>query len=195
MINTKNRLQLIQKTAYLFLIIGIAMSLPLWLHDRLFPLAPTFGAFPSFGNPVDIILLSLLGLSLVLNLFLHDRRIQITTLVLLGILLLQDQMRWQPWVYVYLLVSLPFIFIPNQTKEKGEYENKWILLSIQVLLIGIYFWSGVNKFNPGFTEVTYQLMLTNLFGFPEGSKPASNEVVGIYYSIYRSSSSYWFVFC
>ena len=154
------------------------MSLPLWLHDRLFPLAPTFGSFPSFGKPLDIILLGLLGLSLVANLFLSDRRIQIATLALLGILLLQDQMRWQPWVYVYLLISLPFIFIPKKGEEKDVYENIWALRSIQVLLIGVYFWSGVNKFNPGFTEVTYQLMLTKLFGFPEGSSLHQTKWLG-----------------
>lgn len=140
------------------------MSIPLWLNGRLFPLIPiTDGLI--LPAPLDVVLLGILGLGLLVNLFLNDKRLQIGTVVVLLLLLVQDQMRWQPWVYTYLLVGLPFLVADVRQAP----QHIWILRSVQILLIGIYLWSGLNKFNPGFTEVTYQLMLSNLLGLPTDS--------------------------
>jgi len=160
---------LLQKGAYVFLLIGIGMSLPLWLNRRLFPMVPIQENFPMLPVPWDAVLLGLFALVAVANLILNNRKLQLASLVLLFLLVLQDQMRWQPWVYTYALVILPFTVLPWQAEQEKKQNSRWLLRSVQVLLIGIYFWSGLNKMNPGFTQVTYPLMLSKLFGLPEGS--------------------------
>jgi hypothetical protein len=185
--DTLRRLQFLRRTAYLFLAIGIALSIPLWLNQRLFPLIPVHESWPLFSSPVDTIFLVLLGVGILTNIFLNDRRLQIATLVILLLLLLQDQMRWQPWVYTYLLVSIVFIFIPHKNDKDFANNHIWIIRSVQILLIGIYLWSGLNKLNPGFTEVTYRLMLQKLFGLPEGSQLHEATWVGYFIPIMESA--------
>ncbi|NBC09786.1 MAG: hypothetical protein GVY26_21575 [Bacteroidetes bacterium] len=145
------------------------MSFPLWLNSRLFPMVPVFEGMPLLSAPLDAVLLSLFSLGIIASLFSNSLIIRVTTAVLLLFLLLQDQMRWQPWVYTYALVLLLSLAFLPELRKKSPDSNRWFLRSFQILMIGIYFWSGLNKLNPGFTEITYRLMMSNLFGFSEGS--------------------------
>jgi hypothetical protein len=57
------------------------------------------------------------------------------------ILAVQDPLRWQPWFYQYLLMLVPYALL----KDKKE-----ILRMHQLILAGVYFWSGAHKFGAGF---------------------------------------------
>lgn len=76
------------------------------------------------------------------NLFLQRRWIVGLIFCLLLWMCFQDQMRWQPWTYHYLLFFLPFCFS----------LGRQYLLYFRGIIITIYFWSGVHKFNSGFVE-------------------------------------------
>jgi hypothetical protein len=121
------------------------------------------------GAPLDAVLLIAFVLAALASFFINNRKLMLASLLLLLLMAIQDQMRWQPWVYIYALIIMIFAVLPWQSEDEKEKNTPWLLRSVQVLMIGIYFWSGLNKINPGFTEVTYPLMLSKLFGLPEGS--------------------------
>ena len=106
--------------------------------------------------PWDLALLLLSVLLLLLINVLRKHSILITILILIFVLVIQDQMRWQPWVYIYGLMLLPFCFWKGQNFEVGEY--------LQVVMIGVYIWSGIHKINPGFVHVTFQSILRDFMG-------------------------------
>ncbi|MDX5349065.1 MAG: hypothetical protein LPK19_17685 [Hymenobacteraceae bacterium] len=108
-----------------------------------------------FNHSVNYVIAALLVLLLCYNIFRHHKFVNYAILLLLLLLLLQDQNRWQPWVYIYLLLLLPFSFT-GILKENET--NK--LAYFQVIFIGIYFWSGVHKFNQNFLDTTYVKLLT-----------------------------------
>ena len=62
-----------------------------------------------------------------------------------------DQNRWQPWEYQYLFTLFVFIVYKNKTE--------YIIPSITCILIAIYFYSAVNKFNSGFLSSVWSDMI------------------------------------
>jgi len=56
-----------------------------------------------------------------------------------------DQQRWQPWFYQYVVMLVAIAF--------GKVD------ACRFIVASIYFWSGVQKLNPGFTEHTFQWMM------------------------------------
>ncbi|MFK7969966.1 MAG: MauE/DoxX family redox-associated membrane protein [Bacteroidia bacterium] len=153
-LTSERRLQNIRKATSLFLLLGVTLSYPLWLSaGRSFPVLPVIESLPIIGSPFDFLLLGGLVLGVVW-VFFSKRPAAIWALLgLLLLLLIQDYMRWQPWVYVYILLLLPFVL-----KNKSGYLNYVI-----ILLAGIYVWSGIHKLNPNFVELTFSDILTTLF--------------------------------
>lgn len=139
-------------------IAGIAISWKLWfLGDRGFPILP----FPDWvqGNSFTDIVLSF-GLIFTFPLilaFIYPKKEALRP-VLIGIVLLVlfDQMRLQPWVYMYFFLLLPFtLFTEN---KKSIY-----LPYLQIILVCMYIWSGIHKLNPNFIEITFSDILRHLF--------------------------------
>ncbi|KAA9340203.1 MauE/DoxX family redox-associated membrane protein [Adhaeribacter soli] len=130
----------------------------LWHSERLFPLAPAFDFFAGFRHPFDFIFLGLLLILLLLNCFVKKKLVNHLVLGLVFLLALQDQNRWQPWVYLYFLCLVPFSFA---RKDDGSKHTS--LQYFQLLLAGIYFWSGIHKCSTNFLDLTFEPMLTGLF--------------------------------
>jgi hypothetical protein len=151
----KDRPVSIRIISSLFFLIGIAVSFPLWMSQRAFPLAPIAGFIPKFPAVIDVLIVVVLMLSLGLGILLQRRGIFIVILVVLFILLVQDQMRWQPWVYLYLMLLLPFASKIDKSKLTPYF---------QILIIGVYLWSGIHKFSPEFLDNTYRMILMDMFG-------------------------------
>ncbi|HMQ85796.1 MAG TPA: hypothetical protein PKA00_23000 [Saprospiraceae bacterium] len=164
--NADRSLKIIAWLSLAGLVLGMLLSLPLWLNDRLFPLVPLFSKMPVLPNVMEWVVLLGCLLSLLIALVVQRQVLWILAASLLLILLVQDQMRWQPWVYIYALFLTPFAIWGKQISDANNQEK--LRLCIQVVLIGIYFWSGISKFNPHFVQVTYTLMLENLVGAQPG---------------------------
>lgn len=81
--------------------------------------------------------------------------ISILSLLTIGFLLVQDVMRWQPWVYLHTLFLIPFGFKKITAQQALNF--------FQVILIGVYFWSGLYKLNSGFTEIIFPKMMLQVF--------------------------------
>ncbi len=82
----------------------------------------------------------------------------ITSLIILFFFLLQDQNRLQPWVYIYILILIPYC-ISNHFKNL-EID---LLIPIKIILIATYFWSGIQKANVNFIEGVFVHILMDLF--------------------------------
>jgi len=80
-----------------------------------------------------------------------------------------DQQRWQPWFYQYVVMLVAIAF--------GKVD------ACRFIVASIYFWSGVQKLNPGFTEHTFQWMMEPFGGsWPVGvaySAAITESAIGI----------------
>ncbi len=66
------------------------------------------------------------------------------------LLALQDQMRWQPWFYQYLLMLVPFAVLKDRSDEN---KNTAIIGLNQLVVVAVYLWGGIHKCHPGFLSV------------------------------------------
>ena len=155
-VSINERVLLVKISTVVFFIAGILISRKLWLSNRFFPVAPVFESSISPNSFVDIILFLglLIGLSSIL--FFKEKLPVYFTLCILLFLLIQDQMRWQPWVYIYLLIFFCFAFRNNNSQLA-------LFNSLQIILVGVYLWSGLHKLNPNFVQSTFSAILAKLF--------------------------------
>jgi predicted DCC family thiol-disulfide oxidoreductase YuxK len=133
------------------LLSSVLLTLPLWGSDRTYPLVPVYDALGSL-SPLSVILSGLLILSLLMGLW-SKRFIPyfcLSSAVLLFSLILLDITRLQPWVWQYgVLLALLSFWKPNQEARGIE-----LLDAARFVVVGIYFWSGIQKLNVAFfTEV------------------------------------------
>lgn len=82
--------------------------------------------------------------------------------VLLGLLVLLDQNRFQPWVYQYGAILL--LLSTYTWKPAALVEQEKILNVLRLLLAGIYFYSGLQKVNPVFIESVFPWMVQPYMG-------------------------------
>jgi len=168
-LDNNKRIKLLHKAVCVFFLIGVAMSFPLWHGQRLFPVIPVLSGMPPLPAPWDFVLLGLFAGALLLHIF---RINKVLTAVLLGLTALMvtlDQMRLQPWVFIYFLALLPLAFTDFRKEKSIEiYGPLWITY-IRILLIGVYCWSGLHKFTPSFIDIVYPTLLNGLFKVPDGS--------------------------
>lgn len=148
-------MQLIKASVVLAFLVGFLLSPKLWISvGRFFPVIKPNGGIPVLTAPFDVILLSLfIGLSIVW-IFYEHKKIGILAIASLLAILAQDQMRWQPWVYLYLLMLAPFL------TQSGKGDNKkLILICLQLIIVGVYIWSGIQKLSSNFLDGTFAQMI------------------------------------
>ncbi len=162
MISNINKAKVIEKTAFSFLLFGLLLSYQLWHSDRLFPLLPVANWIPDFVAPYDSFLAYGLILLILASIFINKKMIKWGFIVLFLVFLLQDQMRWQPWIYTYLLVIIPFLW----TDRNRNYSKAGLIEYLQILLSGIYVWSGFHKFNASFFENSFIPLTRDTLGLP-----------------------------
>jgi hypothetical protein len=152
---------------------GLVLSWRLWISSRLFPLAPFIRNLPTIPFPFDYIWFALiLGLLAGICFRARPRLLVIAFLVLAGLLCLFDQMRWQPWFYQYLFMLAALGFYA--WKEPAVKNNRAALNVCALMIVSIYFWSGVQKLNASFlTEVWPDVAEPLLRFLPRGAKSLS----------------------
>ena len=145
------RARVIKASIVIAFITGILLSPNLWISDdRFFPMLKPFEIIPSLASPVDLILISLFVVLCFVWLFYENRIIGLMAIGSLGAMLLQDQMRWQPWVYLYFLLLIPFLLQSNNATNR-----RLVLICLQWIVAGVYIWSGIHKWNLNFVEGTF----------------------------------------
>ncbi len=148
----ESRIFILYLLVNLGLLLGLLISYPAWLSERVYPFAPIF-EFSSLLLPFSTAIFLLLIISLVSNLF-ALRRLWLHSLIslsLLTLLILPDYTRLQPWIFHYLSIFFLLTFL---YKTSGEMTAK-VLNATRILLAGIYLWSGIQKFNTYFFTNTF----------------------------------------
>ncbi|MBL0741939.1 MauE/DoxX family redox-associated membrane protein [Chryseolinea lacunae] len=151
-----NVLTTVVSVAFLF---GIALSARLWISDRAFPLVPVHPFFVTLLRPANVALLTVVIVLLGVIPFRKSKWVFLAVIGTLVLLVAEDQMRLQPWVYFYALIFLPFVFTSH---NKNDDVNN-IVRCLQVLFVACYFWSGVQKLHPNFLDNTFADILKRLF--------------------------------
>ena len=125
----------------------MALSPKLWLSSRLYPLTPVFSFLRPFPSPIDKIVLLLLAAVLMALMIAPRRVIWMAAFALLLLLAMQDQSRWQPWFYQYVMMLAAIALAGRQRQQAA-------LHTCCLIIAAIYIWSGLGKLNPSFaTEV------------------------------------------
>jgi hypothetical protein len=124
---------------------GFLLCWPLWLSNRDFPLVPVVEGLSIRAAHLDYAILAALSLLplMILNASRPGKLIMALIILLVGLCLL-DQMRWQPWVLVYLGLWMAI----------GNYDSAQTtaLATGRIILLACYFWSGVQKLNVSFLQ-------------------------------------------
>lgn len=145
--------------------LGITFSHELWFPiNRTFPRSPLiFGLPETFAVPFEWIVSSILVVSLILTISLPKKFLLI---IIVSVLLLFffDQMHLQPWAYEYSLIFSVFYWHDWQNADKTE-MNRTIGF-VQIIIAGIYCWSGLQKLNYNFSHdilTSLAIPIQNLF--------------------------------
>ncbi len=139
---------LLRVTAILGLLAGFALSPKLWLSSRLYPLTPVASFIRPFPLPIDKIVLFALAAVLIVLMIAPRRAFWIAAFALIGVLALQDQSRWQPWFYQYVMMLLAIAI-------GGERRLNAALNTCCLIVAATYVWSGIAKLNPSFATVIF----------------------------------------
>jgi hypothetical protein len=152
-----NKLALLRITVILALLAGFALSPKLWLSSRLYPLTPVWPFVRPFDSPGDIVVFVGLIALLIAAGVASRREIWVAVFVLLAMVALQDQSRWQPWFYQYVLMLLAIALA-------GEKREAPALNTCCLILAATYIWSGLAKLNPVFAGTTFPWLLEPFLG-------------------------------
>lgn len=137
----ERRLKQIVRLISLSLISQILISLPVWVSSfREFPTAPVIQnlEYGIAGKILFFLLLSALSYLLFKPL---NRWVIGCATGIFFLLVVEDQSRLQPWVFLYSLMLLGMVFYPKDKRVQHSLKGILLLLSLS------YFWSGVQKMN------------------------------------------------
>lgn len=142
---------------------GVVFSHELWFPvARTFPRAPFLFDLPENRVlPIERLLGAVLIASLAAVVFIRLRIFLDAALAAGALLIFFDQTRMQPWVYQYLLMLSVFALRSPQTNESDSGANQTLGL-LQILIAGLYVWSGVQKMNYTFARETLPFLLAPL---------------------------------
>jgi hypothetical protein len=148
-----NRFKFLKITICLGLLLGIIFSHELWFPIyRTFPRAPLLFALPeSLVVPFEWLFSSILVISLILTIYFPKPK-TFLLIIIASILLLSffDQLHLQPWTYEYLLIFAVFYW--HDWKSDENLANNRTIGLVQIIIAGIYCWSGLQKLNFNFSH-------------------------------------------
>jgi predicted DCC family thiol-disulfide oxidoreductase YuxK len=156
------------KTIYwvkVILAIGFLIPLPitknLWLGEtsRFYATTPVIASLPQIAFPFDHFIYYFIVALLWAILLLPNPRSCIIAFLLLVIgYALWDQTRWMPYYFQYVcmfIALLGFDWTRSDGADKALEQQRRVLLTLGVVLVGIWFWSGSHKINYRYIFVGY----------------------------------------
>lgn len=140
------------------LVAGFLLSSQLWLDTRLYPLTPVWRALRPLRHPWDYCSFALL-LVLLLAIGVRQQPVKLTALFVVSAvaLTLFDQSRWQPWFFQYLLMISALALSWGAVGDVARQEAS--LNTCRLIIVSIYFWSGIQKLNPGFIHNVFPWLI------------------------------------
>lgn len=117
------------------------ISAALWNSTRPFPLFPIAEIFEYIPSWFHLFLYWSSLFCMIAFLFFNTKKLLWVVLIAELASCMFDQTRWQPWEYQNILMLGCYLFFSAE---------KQLLSSWQIAMIGIYFFSGLSKFQPAF---------------------------------------------
>lgn len=128
----------------------------LWMGDRDFPIVPVLDGLlllPAYWHNVSCWASLLLMAVACIK---PGRKILLAIVVLELFSCLLDQNRWQPWQYQFIFMLAAYVVFKKQ---------ELLLLAWQIIIVSIYFFSGLSKLQPAFIhDIWNNLLLRNGLG-------------------------------
>ncbi len=141
----------------------LGASWPLWVRSGTFPRVPFVAGFPEFGGNASWALFAGLLATVTFGAWGKLWRVALgLSLLLLVVLVLQDQHRFQPWAYQYFMIGLLLACLPNAGGLR--YARWWFA--------ALYLHSGLSKLDVSFCDELGLVFLTTLVK-PLGLVPAA----------------------
>jgi hypothetical protein len=133
----------------------------LWLTNRLFPVVPIHDSIKAPGFIHLVLFVLSIAALLVLLYRPHLKKAAMLLLIAEVCSCLLDQNRWQPWEYQFIFMLLLLVF----TNDENRLRTGW-----QVILIGLYFFSGLSKLNQKFILQGWNgMILHDYMGYTTGN--------------------------
>ena len=156
----ENRLAPLRLTLAAGLVAGLLLSPNLWVSTRPYPLTPLWDAIPPLPYPADYALFGFL-VALVAGVGVARGRtmgwLAAGALALAAFFVLEDESRSQPWFYQYSFMLAAFCLY-----GWGRIGASDTLNTCRLIVIATYFWSGLQKANTSFFEITYPWLVEPL---------------------------------
>ena len=109
------------------------------------------------GWPIDSIVFVALIVLLIAVGIAPRRELLIAVFALLALVALQDQSRWQPWFYQYVVMLLA-IALAGSERQSAALNTCYLIVS------ATYIWSGLAKLNPNFMGSTFPWLVGPFVG-------------------------------
>lgn len=149
---------------------GMAISFRAWVSvgtwGRSFPTVPIINGIQIGQFPWDVAHAFLAAALLAgTAIWQRSRLLKFAAITASILLVLGDQSRLQPWLYQYLMMLGVLAFC----RPRSPGDERFSLGSLRLIVICIYIYSGLHKFNLSFVNESVPLMLKPLSDlFPEG---------------------------
>lgn len=135
---------------------GKILCYPLWQGNRFFPLVPVLEVMRVIPLWVHDGLFYASLLAMFSWIIYPHRKIAIFILVCELASCMLDQNRWEPWEYQFIFMLAVTIFYRRREDIKT---------ALQLIVVGLYFFSGLGKLNPAFIhDIWNWLLLRSSFG-------------------------------
>jgi hypothetical protein len=149
---TAARVFLLKATLLAAFCIGLSMSSALWIGLRSFPLVPVVPASAEIEGHVAIILyFALFALAAAALIARWPRWFIAAFLGVMLVFCLEDQTRWQPWVFQYSLLMAVIALVPVD----GQESQQRALNLVRLIVAFTYIFSGLQKINSNFMFVDF----------------------------------------
>ncbi len=122
----------------------------LWLGDRLFPLVPVHESLSILPSMTHLLLFITSICSMLWLCFYPNKKIAVVLLLAELLSCMLDQNRWQPWEYQFIFMLVVYISFEDE---------KQVITFWQLILSGIFFFSGIGKFSNAFIHDIWQGMM------------------------------------
>jgi hypothetical protein len=153
---TSPRLRWARGTVAAALAAGLLLAPRLFLAGRAYPRTPALDGWPALAPPLDVVVLGALLATLVGVTLAPGPRWWAGTAAALALLLaIDDQSRWQPWFFQY-VVMLTALALARDADDT--------LAAWRTVLVALYFWSGVQKLNSTFMSQLFPWLVEPLAG-------------------------------
>lgn len=154
------RLDTVQRIVLAAFAVGMSWSIPLWVTDRPYPLAPVLPV--NLPGALGVVVPAAFALAAAASFLTPRSRAPLyAILACLAWLALGDQTRWQPWAYQYtgMLAILAWL---RAVSPDDESAAPAALSALRIVLAGIYLWAGLQKLNVNYFSGTFGTIVSPL---------------------------------